>query len=218
MPIVASPALAGEDSIGIVNAGNEVLAQLTVGSQPVVMVVDTGANEMSITDSVAKSLVARGEAEWTSDATIAIADGSRVKEGRVVIHEVQIGLHVLSAITAGVVPDSAPMLLPFPVLNRVGRFTIDTTANKLIFDQPLFDQPPKAVAPAAAVALPATAAPPPVAAVSAPSPAAAVALPAAAAPPVAAVQTPPPAEPEPEAPAWPKPRPTQVDPAPGGLY
>jgi hypothetical protein len=36
-------------------------------------------------------------------------------------------------VIAGVAPDGADMLLGFPVLNQVGRFTIDTSAHLLIF-------------------------------------------------------------------------------------
>jgi predicted aspartyl protease len=62
-----------------------------------------------------------------------MADGRKTPSRQFIIHEVRIGSHVLDNVVAGVGPDNAATLLPFSVLNRVGRFTIDTTDNKLIF-------------------------------------------------------------------------------------
>ena len=125
-----------EDSIGILNAGKAVFAQLTVGSLPVMMQIDTGATEMTVSEKVAQALLANGEAETTDDGQVTLADGSRITEKQVIIHDVKIGLHGLRNVVAGVVSNDAGMLLPFPVLNAIGIVTIDTNANKLIFSQP----------------------------------------------------------------------------------
>jgi predicted aspartyl protease len=97
------------------------------------MLIDTGATEMLVTNTLADELVAKGDAEATSDETYILANGQTDQARRIVIHKMRIGPHVLNKIVAGVVPDSAAMLLPFPVLNLIGRFTIDTANNKLIF-------------------------------------------------------------------------------------
>jgi predicted aspartyl protease len=46
---------------------------------------------------------------------------------------VTIGSHVLRDVRAGVAPDGTDMLLGLPVLNKIGRFTIDSVNHKLIF-------------------------------------------------------------------------------------
>jgi hypothetical protein len=134
MPPVATPVTPhGEDSVGIINLNNAVFIQLSVGARLVLMQIDTGATEMTISNSVARALIANGEAILTTDKTYVLANGAKVTAKRVIIHDVRIGAHVLRDVAAGIVPDDAGMLLPFPVLNQVGRFTIDTNNSKLIF-------------------------------------------------------------------------------------
>lgn len=192
-PVATTPV--GEDSIGILNLGNAVFAQLVVGSKPVMMQVDTGATEMTVSDNVAEALLANGEAETTGDEQDILADGSKITSKRVIIREVKIGMHVLHNVAAAIVPNDAGMLLPFPILNAIGIVTIDTAANKLIFNQPSKIVGAVAETPSAAAA----------------SATAAVPAPPAAAQPPAAEQ---PAVAEPFA-ATPAPK---VDPAPGKLY
>ncbi len=135
-PAAVPVASVGEDSIGILNLGKAVFAQLTVGSLPVTMQIDTGATDMTVSEKVAQTLLANGEAETTDDGRAILADGSRITEKRVIIHDVTIGMHGLRNVVAGVVSNDAEMLLPFPVLTAIGIVTIDTTANKLIFNRP----------------------------------------------------------------------------------
>jgi hypothetical protein len=182
-PFVAAPV--GEDSIGILNLGNAVFAQLAVGSQPVMMQIDTGASEMTVSQNVAQAMLAKGEAETTDDEQVSLADGSKITSKRVIIHDVRVGTHVLHNVPAGIVPNNAGMLLPFPVLNAIGIVTIDTAANKLIFIQP-----PKTVGAVADVQATPVAAAPPAATTAPPSaadPFAALPPAAAAAPPDAAL-------------------------------
>jgi len=132
-PAAPAPARTGEDSIGIVNLGKAVFAQVTLGDQPALMQIDTGATTMLITQGMAETLLSSGEAESGPDTMFRMADGRTTNARQVIIHEVRIGSHVLDNVIAGVGPDNATALLPFSVLNRLGRFTIDTTDNKLIF-------------------------------------------------------------------------------------
>jgi hypothetical protein len=130
---VSAPA--GEDSVGIISNGRAAVVEVAFGdaAPAVPMLIDTGATEMLVTNTLADELVAKGDAEATSDETYILANGQTDQARRIVIHKMRIGPHVLNKIVAGVVPDSAAMLLPFPVLNLIGRFTIDTANNKLIF-------------------------------------------------------------------------------------
>ena len=98
------------------------------------MLIDTGATEMLVSNKLANQMVADGEAEERGEVSVTVADGRKINERVVVIHRMTIGRHVLREVPASVAPeDDAVGLLPFSVLNRVGRFTIDTNSNKLIF-------------------------------------------------------------------------------------
>ena len=126
---------ASEDSVGIVSNGRAAVVEVALGglASDVPMLIDTGATEMSVTNTLADELIIKGDAEATSDGTFILANGQTDQGRRIVIHTMRVGPHVLNDIVAVVVPDSAEMLLPFPVLNLIGRFTIDTANNKLIF-------------------------------------------------------------------------------------
>jgi clan AA aspartic protease (TIGR02281 family) len=96
--------------------------------------IDTGATSLSIAKSIANDLLRRGEASLEDPGQVAIADGSVHAENVIRIDTVRVGNRVLHDVMAGVLPESAPPLLGFPVLNQAGRFTIDTKNRQLIFD------------------------------------------------------------------------------------
>src|ERR1700733_10366852 len=66
-PAVAS---SGEDSVGLINLGKGVMVQVMLGSQPVTMLVDTGASDMLVPAKVADRLVASGEASYGDNADV----------------------------------------------------------------------------------------------------------------------------------------------------
>jgi clan AA aspartic protease (TIGR02281 family) len=133
-PPTVGPTL-GSDSVPIYpgSGGRAALVDLLVGSLPVRMLIDTGATSMTVTQSIASILVQNGEATWLDPTTVSLADGSVTQMRQLTIRNVTIGRHTVNNIVAGVVSDSSDMLLGFPVLNRVGRFTIDTNSRRLIF-------------------------------------------------------------------------------------
>lgn len=123
----------GEDSIGLTIMGDHAQATVTVGDQWAKMTIDTGASEMSVVEGLAQKLLANGDATTADSGKVTLANGVMEDERRIVIKTVKIGNHELHDVPAGIVPDGTMMLLPFPVLNMVGRFTIDTVSSKLIF-------------------------------------------------------------------------------------
>jgi gag-polyprotein putative aspartyl protease len=129
----APPLWAEEDSIGIASVGTHVQATIGVGSYWAKMTLDTGASEMSVVDGLAQKLLANGEATPLEDGTYTLANGAQETEKRISIKTLKIGTHELRDVPAGIVSDGTMMLLPFPVLNLVGKFTIDTVSAKLIF-------------------------------------------------------------------------------------
>jgi Aspartyl protease len=137
--VAPAPASFGEDSVGIISDGVQAMTSVKLGAQTVMMTIDTGATHMMISSSVANRLVADNQADEGAMMNVVVADGRTVSERALVIHRVQIGRHVLLNVNATVAPDDGSSsnfgdgLLPFTVLNQVGRFAIDTTSNKLIF-------------------------------------------------------------------------------------
>jgi hypothetical protein len=140
-PPIASPPLAtasspGSDSVPIYPGANGRAAYVDVslGATPARMLIGTGATAVLVTRRIAAVLIANNEAVLLPvTASTIIADGSTIQEQIISIQSLTIGGHTLHNVIAGVAPDGADMLLGFPVLNQVGRFTIDTSSDLLIF-------------------------------------------------------------------------------------
>jgi clan AA aspartic protease (TIGR02281 family) len=113
--------------------GRSVRIDVELGSVTKRMLIDTGASGVSIPESVADRLLLQREAVEAESAIVTLANGSEERQRGVRILSVSIGGHVLHDIYANVAPGSSEPLLGFPVLNHVGRFTIDTNAGVLIF-------------------------------------------------------------------------------------
>ena len=101
------------------------------------MLIDTGANGMSVEKGLADALIAKREAHAIEPGEVLLADGQTVTEERIVIDTLSVGGRTLNNVPAGIVPDGSMMLLPFPVLNQLGSFTIDTINNRLVFGRPM---------------------------------------------------------------------------------
>jgi clan AA aspartic protease (TIGR02281 family) len=97
------------------------------------MLVDTGSTGLTVNESLAQRLLARGLAHEGPQGIAMLADGSQREFQSVIIDTVTIGSHVLHDVHAGVSPDGSDMLLGLSVLNKIGRFTIDGANHKLIF-------------------------------------------------------------------------------------
>jgi hypothetical protein len=126
---------AGGEAVPITIEGERAHIAVMFGDYPAAqpMVIDTGASIMSISAGLAAILVGRGDAVAGGWAQISLADGSSVLRQRVVIGKLMIGAHRVSGVEAIIHPDAADMLLPFGVLSRIGRFTIDARRGVLIF-------------------------------------------------------------------------------------
>jgi clan AA aspartic protease (TIGR02281 family) len=114
-------------------SGKGAAVDVTLGSQPLRMLIDTGATMMSLPSDVAMALITSGDAEFGPKESFRLADGSIREEWTIIIHRMTIGSHVLTNVTASIAPTGATPLLGFTILNRVGRFTIDMAAGQLTF-------------------------------------------------------------------------------------
>jgi clan AA aspartic protease (TIGR02281 family) len=131
--LAQAPSTGAPDAVGTVSGTSGALVQVALGSHQEVMLIDTGATNVLLSPSVAEELVSSGEADWGGATTTEIADGSKVPTRMLTIHQLRIGKHMLYNVPALVNATDTMMLLGFPVLNQIGRFTIDTTSNLLVF-------------------------------------------------------------------------------------
>jgi clan AA aspartic protease (TIGR02281 family) len=121
--------------VSLISTDNHLSEHVTVslGSQTVDMMLDTGAMLGSVSESIAATLIASGEANWNEDGHAILADGSTVAEKRINIHHVTIGGRTVDNVLLGVVPDGkGMMLLGMQVLRSFGKFTIDAANDQLI--------------------------------------------------------------------------------------
>jgi predicted aspartyl protease len=133
IPMPSDPNAAGF-TVPIVQNGRRAFVAVELGNiQPAQMLVDPGCTSMTVSEAIANDLLAHGEAETLPDQQVQFADGSQHVERQLRIHQIRIGGRALSDVVAGVTPNGADMLLGFPVLNRWGRFTVDTQNSQLVF-------------------------------------------------------------------------------------
>jgi gag-polyprotein putative aspartyl protease len=134
-PQVKPAAASVATSLPLTFSGAGALTAIMVGSTPVTMLVDTGANTMSINESVASTLLANHEATEGEPIKVTFADGSVKNERTIQINTVTVAGHAVHNVRAGVEADNAVMLLSFDVLAQVGpKFAIDTANAKLSFE------------------------------------------------------------------------------------
>jgi clan AA aspartic protease (TIGR02281 family) len=115
------------DGIG----GHTVNVTLGIGT-PATMLVDTGATVVSLPKDVADQLISIGDAVVITTANFTIADGTSSTQNVIDIGRFTIGGKTLYHIKAGVGPVGSMMLLGTNVLNRFGKYSIDSANNQLI--------------------------------------------------------------------------------------
>jgi clan AA aspartic protease (TIGR02281 family) len=134
-PAQPAPTAPKEDVIQLYPAhdGRSLYAYIDIGQWPQRVLIDTGATDLTVTESLAARLLERGVAHEGPGGTVTLADGSIHHERNIIIDDVSIGSHILHNVIAGVTSDDGDMLLGLPLLNTIGRFTIDTANRRLIF-------------------------------------------------------------------------------------
>jgi clan AA aspartic protease (TIGR02281 family) len=129
-----APSYGNGFAVPIANTGSRAYVAVNLGiAQTATMLIDTGCTDMTVTQSIADALLQSGAASASAPMNVTFADGSIHSVQQITIHQIEIGGHALSNVNAGVSPNSADMLLGFPILNKLGKFTIDTQNNQLVF-------------------------------------------------------------------------------------
>ncbi len=112
--------------------GRTVRVDVRLGSITRHMVIDTGATGLSLPKWIADRLLMRREAVDSAGGILTLVNGCEERRQGIKVWSVSVGGHTLLDVYATVAPHAAEPLLEFPVLNQVGRFTIDTVAGLLI--------------------------------------------------------------------------------------
>jgi hypothetical protein len=100
-----TPSGQGGDYVPIYSvSGKGAAVDVTLGSQPLRMLIDTGATMMSLPWDVAMALIASGDAEFGPKESFRLADGSIREEWTIIIRRMTIGSHVLTNVRASVRP------------------------------------------------------------------------------------------------------------------
>jgi predicted aspartyl protease len=112
--------------------GRSVRVDVTLGSLTHRMVIDTGMTGLSIPMLVAERLLLRRDAIESDDAILTLANGAKEWRRGIEIRSVRVGGRAVLNVYATVAPYPSEPLLGFPILNQLGRFTIDTIDRLLI--------------------------------------------------------------------------------------
>lgn len=117
-------------------------------------ILDTGAADMSLPQEVVQSLIQSGTIkaeDFISSKIYILADGTRVRSPRVMIHKVKIGNRVLHNVPATVSESGGPLLLGQSLLEKIGSYTFDGNRQVLVLHAETND-PQGPILPAPAIA------------------------------------------------------------------
>jgi clan AA aspartic protease (TIGR02281 family) len=130
----STPAATGS-SMPLMFKGAAAYASISLGTLPVIALVDTGATSMTVPQKTADWLLSNGQATTAPSKTMYLADGSAQELAHIAIASVTIAGHELRNVEAAVTPDGADILLGLGVLNQVStKFAIDTANSRLMFN------------------------------------------------------------------------------------
>jgi clan AA aspartic protease (TIGR02281 family) len=97
----------------------------TIGGHGVLMLMDTGASDVVINESLANQLIAEGSATEGSPAEVGIANGQKIMVRNVTVNTVSLGSYTLTNVSCGVVKDGAEALMGMGFLGQFGPFRVD---------------------------------------------------------------------------------------------
>jgi hypothetical protein len=121
----------------IPGSANVQYVNVSMGDGSVVyhMTLDTGCSQMSISNALADWMLANGHATFIRNVQSTLADGSRPTSRLISIDQISLEGHVLPNVLAtDGAPDQADgsMLLGIGVLQRFGKFSIDSAGHQLV--------------------------------------------------------------------------------------
>jgi gag-polyprotein putative aspartyl protease len=134
-PIASPPVATPLGSAPLTFTGMGANVAVSVGTMPVTMVVDTGAQTITVTETVANWLVSNGQATKETGDKYTLAGGGQKEFESVEINTINVAGHELHKVHANVVPDGATMLLGLPILAQLTpKVAIDFTNAMMTFN------------------------------------------------------------------------------------
>jgi hypothetical protein len=134
--VYAPPPQAASNQVFVpLNSASDARSQavnVTVGSTPVSMTIDSGCDTMALSPAFAEQLITQGEASVIGTVNLSLAAGQHQVGRRLIVRRVQIGDRVLTDVLANDGGTDDSMLLGQSVLGHFGRFSIDRTAGQLV--------------------------------------------------------------------------------------
>ena len=128
------PDVAGNnDVVPFTMSNGAILVKVSVPGHWAIMQVDAGVGTATIVTSLADKLIAEGQATEQAPQTFVMADGSKSTTRMVLVKSLTVGAHTITDVPMSVVPENATMLLGLPVLNTIGKFTVDSANKQLTF-------------------------------------------------------------------------------------
>lgn len=101
-------------------------------------ILDTGAAEMSVPADLVlllRQMGQLGKNNYISPKTFILADGTRIRQERILLRQVKLGNRVLRQVSATVGEDNSPLLLGQNLLEKMGAYTLDPKGQKLVFHE-----------------------------------------------------------------------------------
>jgi len=127
---------AAVDTIKLESASGNLLVPVQVnGRMSFNFVLDSGASDVAIPADVVQTLTRAGtisRADFIGTKTYVLADGSKLPSEAFILHEVRVGDHVVSNVTAHVSPVQGSLLLGQSFLSRLPAWTIDNKKHALV--------------------------------------------------------------------------------------
>jgi hypothetical protein len=115
------------------NGGAKVAVSL--GTMPVTVIIDTGSQTLTVTETVANWLIGNGQATNAPNEKYTLANGEMKEFKSVEINTLNLAGHELHKVHANIVPDGTNMLLGLPILAGLSpKVSFDFPNAKLMFN------------------------------------------------------------------------------------
>jgi len=126
------PPKSGETRVKLHQRNGTVEVDVIIGGVPTRLLLDTGANLMTIPERTALAIIANDQGYMKGKGRAKLADGTFADYRTMHVNELRIGPHTVRNLKV-FVSSSDLGLLPFPIVSSFGPFTIDTQASELIW-------------------------------------------------------------------------------------
>jgi hypothetical protein len=138
--LVAIAPLASATQVSLVKTGGVYAVPVEInGTITLNFIVDSGAAEVNIPADVVRTLIRANTiapSDFLPGSTYVLADGTRVQSPRFMIRRIRVGGHVVENVAATIGEVEGSLLLGQSVLERLGRWSLDSGRQVMVFGEP----------------------------------------------------------------------------------